>query len=168
MRIAALVVFTAAFTISISALPPIGTIAAPVDTSSLPAASPTVQQLFDQFGLFGSWAINCNQSASPDNPHVSISAPSPDLVLEDHNLGSDYDVNRYSVLSAKRLSETRLSVEVLFQPGTDYEQRQKLVFLIRDGTRRTLFNQPDGGPVRVRDGIALARGVKTPVLTKCE
>ena len=48
-----------------------------------------------------------------------------------------------------------LSVEVIFQPGTEAEERQKLVFLVRDGTRRTMFNQPDGGAVRVKDGIAL-------------
>jgi hypothetical protein len=30
-----------------------------------------------------------------------------------------------------------------------------------------MFNQADGGSVRVRDGIALARGSKTPLLHKC-
>jgi len=42
------------------------------------------------------------------------------------------------------------------------------VFRVREGTRRTLFNQPDGGAVRVKDGIALAHGSKTPVLNKCD
>ena len=31
-----------------------------------------------------------------------------------------------------------------------------------------MFNQPEGGAVRVKDGIALARGGKTPVLRKCD
>jgi hypothetical protein len=31
-----------------------------------------------------------------------------------------------------------------------------------------MFNQGDGGTVRVKDGIALARGSKTPLLRKCE
>jgi hypothetical protein len=31
-----------------------------------------------------------------------------------------------------------------------------------------MFNQTEGGPVRVRDGVALAPGIKTPVLRKCE
>jgi len=30
-----------------------------------------------------------------------------------------------------------------------------------------MFNQPDGGEVRVKDGVALAHGVRTPVLRKC-
>jgi hypothetical protein len=94
--------------------------------------------------------------------------PSAGLVLEDHNLGPDYAVNRYSVLSAEQVSPTSVAVSVIFQPGTDAEERQKLIFAVRDKTRRTMFNQADGGTVRVKDGIALARGSKTPLLRKCE
>ncbi len=72
------------------------------------------------------------------------------------------------MLSAERLSADELSVEVIFQPGTETEERQKLVFLVRKDTRRTMFNQPDNGPVRVKDGIVLARGAKTPILNKCD
>ena len=46
---------------------------------------------------------------------------------------------------------------MIFQPGTEVEERQKLVFRVRDNTRRTMFNQPADGPVRVKDGIVLAR-----------
>jgi hypothetical protein len=132
------------------------------------ADAPSVEDLFQQFGLFGNWASDCNQPATPTNPHVSITTPSPGLVLEDHDLGPDYAVNRYSVLSAARISDTRLSVNVIFQPGSAIEERQTLEFLVRDGTRRTMFNQPDGGAVRVKDGIALAHNSKTPVLNKCQ
>ncbi len=89
-------------------------------------------------------------------------------MLEDHDLGPDFAVNRYSVLSAERISASSMSVDVIFQPGTEVEERQKLVFSVRDNTRRTMFNQADGGTVRVKDGIALARGSKTPLLRKCE
>jgi hypothetical protein len=71
------------------------------------------------------------------------------------------------VLSAEQVSATSLSVSVIFQPGTEAEERQKLIFAVRDNTRRTLFNQADGGAVRVKDGIAVARGSKTPLLQKC-
>lgn len=94
--------------------------------------------------------------------------PSAGLVLEDHNLGADFAVNHYSILSAEQLSATGLSVEVIFQPGTTDEERQKLIFAVRNNTRRTLFNQTDSGTVRVKDGIALARGSKTPLLRKCD
>ena len=140
--------------------------AATVISAAAEAAS--IEVLFQQFGLFGTWAIDCAQAASPGNPHVSITAPSLGLVLEDHDLGADYTINQYRMLSAERLSGERLAVEVIFQPGTAAEERQKLVFLVRDRTRRTMFNQPEGGEVRVKDGIALAHGNRTPVLRKCE
>jgi hypothetical protein len=56
---------------------------------------------------------------------------------------------------------------VIFQPGTQVEERQKLVFSVHDNTRRTMFNEGDGGTVRVKDGIAIARGSRTPLLRKC-
>jgi len=137
----------------------------------LPAAAsegPPPEVLFQQFGLFGTWASDCDAAASPANPRVKISQPSPGLILEDQHLGPDYAVNRYSVLSAERLSGTRLSVVVLFNPGTENQERQHLIFAIRDHTRRTMFNQVDGGPVRVKDGITLPGGTRTPLLHKCE
>jgi len=132
------------------------------------AHATSVEAVFQQFGLFGTWANDCSKPATPSNPRVSITTPSAGLVLEDHNLGPDFAVNRYSVLSAEQVSATSLSVDVIFQPGTEVEERQKLIFSVRDNTRRTMFNQPVGGAVRVKDGIALARGSKTPLLRKCD
>jgi hypothetical protein len=139
-------------------------------TTAIPAAAKaaSVDELFVQFGLFGTWASDCAQAASPANPHVSITTPSAGLVLEDHDLGHDYTINRYRIVSAERLSGERLSVQVILQPGTAAEERQKLVFLVRERTRRTMFNQPAGGAARVKDGIVVGRGNKTPVLHKCE
>ena len=135
---------------------------------SATADAASVEELFEQFGLFGTWATDCNKPPTPGNPHVSITTPSAGLVLEDHNLGPDFAVNRYSVLSAERTSPTSLSVDVIFQPGTELEDRQKLIFSVRNNTRRTIFNQTSGGAVRVKDGIALAHSTKTPLLQRCE
>ena len=132
------------------------------------AGATTAEDVFQKFGLFGTWAADCDKPATPANPRVIITMPSAGLVLEDHNLGPDFAVNHYSVLSAEQVSTTSISVDVIFQPGTEVEERQKLVFAVRDNTRRTLFNQTDGGTVRVKDGVALARGSKTPLLRKCE
>jgi hypothetical protein len=139
-----------------------------LSTISTKADPTSVKELFQQFGLFGTWATDCNKPPTPGNPHVSVTTPNAGLVLEDHNLGPDFAVNRYSVLSAERISPTSLSVDVIFQPGTEVEDHQKLIFSVRDNTRRTIFNQSSGGAVRVKDGIALARGTKTPLLQRCE
>lgn len=163
MRFAAVVLCSAVFATAAAAQD-----AAPDAAKTVESASATrVEALFHRFDLFGAWAADCKAEATPDNPHVSVSNPSPGLVLEDHDLGGDFAVNRYSVLSAEALSPTRLKLEVIFQPGQEGEERQTLTVQIRDNTRRTLFNQPAGGAVRVKDGIALARRTRTPLLRKC-
>ena len=169
MRIAAVIVFAAALVLPAAAKDaPEGVRLAQNGAGNEAVQPATVEALFNQFHLFGAWAANCARPAAPDNPHVRIIMPSPGLVLEEHSLGADYAVNRYSVLKAERLSATRLAVQVIFQPGKEDEERQRLVFLVRDNTRRTLFNQVEGGPVRVKDGIALSHRTRTPALRKCE
>jgi hypothetical protein len=132
------------------------------------ANAASVEEVFKEFGLFGTWATDCNSPATPGNPHVSVIMPSAGLVLEDHDLGPDFAVNRYSVLSAEPVSQTSVTVQVIFQPGTTAEERQKLVFSVNNNTRRTIFNQSDAGAIKVKDGVAVARGSKTPLLRKCE
>ena len=132
------------------------------------AAAPSVEELFREFDLFGHWAANCGEAATPANPHVAVIISSPGVVFEEHNLGNEFALNRYSVRSARRVLETRLAADVIFMPGAQGEERQKLVIQVRKGTRRTMFNQPEGGAVRVKDGVALAHGVRTPVLKKCD
>jgi hypothetical protein len=168
MRIAAVAVFAITVITPVSAIAAPGAVALKGETKASPIASSPTQKLFEQFGLFGIWASDCKKSAGPGNPHVIITAPTPERVQEDHDLGPDYAINRYSVLSAKRISATSLSVEVLFEPGTENEEEQRLVFLIHNDTRRTLFNQPKEGTARVKDGVVVANGVKTPLLMKCK
>lgn len=138
--------------------------------TALPAAAdgPSPEQLFRQFDLFGTWASDCAAQASPANPHVLIHMLAPGVILEDHDLGPENVVNRYSVLAAEKLSDTQLAVKVIFQPGREGEERQKLVWAVHDRTLRTMFNQPQDGPARVKDGVAVKFGVATPVLNKCE
>lgn len=164
MRVAAITVLLAAFILPAFADDPQRI---PEHRIRVAAATAAVEDVFKQFGLFGDWALDCAKNATPDNPHVRVTMPSPGLVLEEHDLGPNYAVNRYSVLAAESVSPTQVSVRVIFQPGAAGEERQTLVFDMRGGTRRTLFNQAEGGPVRVKDGIALARGSKTPTLKKC-
>jgi hypothetical protein len=132
------------------------------------ASETSVDELFHAFWLFGTWAPDCKRAASPENPHVSITTPSAGQVLEEHDLGDGVAINRYKMLSAELLSDDLLSVRTIFQPGTAEERHEQLIFRIRGGTRRTLFNRPDGGEVRVKDGVVLSNESKTPLLHKCD
>ena len=163
MRFAAVLVWAyLALTVVTAAPPPA------VAEPEPPAAKPSVEELFNEFGLFGRWANTCAAPATPDNPHVTIKSPTAGLVLEDHDLGPDYTVNRYSVVAAQKVGPERVSVDVIFQPGTDSEVRQTLEFLVRGATRRTMFNRTADGIVRVKGGIAVAMGTRTQLLRKCD
>jgi hypothetical protein len=142
-------------------------LASMLSTAAVGAPAPSAEDLFQQFGLFGTWAVDCREDASPDNPRVSITMPSPGVILEDHDLGRENAVNRYSILSAEKISDTRIAVQVIFQPGKENEERQRLIWAVHDHTLRTIFNQPQDKPVRVKDGVAVGYGIKTPLLKKC-
>lgn len=132
------------------------------------AADPArVETVLKDAGLFGTFAVDCATPASPANPHVSIMLADAGGVIERHELGGDYEVNNYHIIAAQRLSPARVSVDVLFKPGSEGEQEQHLIFAIGDGTRRTIFNRIEGGAVVVKDGVVAGAGVKTPTLRKC-
>lgn len=133
----------------------------------LPETGSTAETVFREVGMFGTWAADCGRPASLDNPHVDVTAPGAGLVLENNDVGPDYAANRYSVLMARQMPGHRVEVDVIFRPGAPGEERQTLVFEVHDGTRRTMFNRVEGGDIRVRHGIVLSRGIKTPMLRKC-
>ena len=137
-------------------------------TSAAAQDKPSVADLFKQYGLIGEWAVDCKADASPANPHVEVAEDEKGTIVERHDLGRDYRVNAYRILTAKRVSPTEVSVQALFDAGTEDEQKQNLTFSVRDNTRRTLFTQVEGGPVRVKNGVAVGFGMKTPKLRKCE
>ncbi len=137
-------------------------------TLATAAAPPTAADVFRQFDLFGTWAVDCGRPASPQNPYVSDILQDTGAVVEEHHLGPNYAVNHYHVMSATRLSAGQVALEVVFRPGSEASQQQKLVMSVGHGRRRTLFNQPQDGEVRVKDGVALAAGLRTPTLRKCQ
>ena len=134
---------------------------------SPPADVATIEAVLRDAGLFGTWAVDCQAGPTPANPHVSILMADGGSVIERHELGSGYEVNNYRVVAAQRLSQTRVSVDVLFKPGSEREQEQSLVFAVENDTRRTMFNHIVGGAVVVKDGVVADHNVKTPVLKKC-
>lgn len=139
----------------------------PPAATELPPAEPGVIELFRSFELFGTFAPDCGKPAAPTNPHVSVTQQEGGLVIETHDVGGDYATNIYGVRAARKLSADRLQINVVFVPGTQAEEFQTLELLIGKGTRRTLLNRVDDGPVRVRRGVAVANGTKTPLLKRC-
>lgn len=138
-----------------------------VSAGEAPAVGPAVLDLLRNYDLFGTFARDCGRPATPGNPHVRVTEETGGLVIETHDFGLESLANIYSVRAARRIAPDRLELKVVFVPGTLSEQFQTLELIVGKGTRRTVFNRVDNGPVRVRHGIALANGSKTPLLKKC-
>jgi hypothetical protein len=132
-----------------------------------PAADSGVVDVYRRFGLFGTFAADCSRPPTPANPHVTVSELGGGRVFELHDLGTTFAINNYSVETARRAGKRRLAVTVMFMPGTEWQERQSLIFAVGKGTRRTVFNRVEDGPVVVRRGIALEVGKRTPLLKKC-
>ena len=131
------------------------------------AASPA-QRIYRAFGLFGTWAPNCAEPASPDNPHVEVVSGDKGLVLEQDDFGTGYEVNRYLIVAARRMNNREVAVDALFAQGSAEPRRQLIVMRVERGTRRTMFTGTGDGPPLVKDGVAVANGKPTPQLNKCD
>ena len=132
------------------------------------ATDPAVVELLQSHELFGTFAADCSRPAAPTNPHVRVSQEPGGMVIEAHDVGLKYTNNLYSVRAARRVAADRLDLKVVFVPGTQAEQYQTMELIVGKGTRRTMFNRVDNGPVRVQRGVALANGSRTPLLKKCD
>jgi len=126
-----------------------------------------VAELFEQFDLFGSWAAQCDKEPSLDNVRATISRHETGNVIEDDDPGQGYQVNRYTIVKAKKIADDRLSVEVVYRPNTKEEQRQEQVWLVRDKSWRTMMNKPKGDRARVKNGVVVGTTIATPTLRKC-
>ncbi len=128
---------------------------------------PAVIDLLQSHELFGTFASDCSRLPAPTNPHVRVSREPGGMVIEAHDVGSKYTNNFYSVRAARRVGTDRLELKVVFVPGTKAEEYQTMELVVGNGTRRTMFNRVDNGPVRVQRGVAVANGSRTPLLKKC-
>lgn len=132
------------------------------------AREPSVAKVFEQFGLFGTWAIDCERKPSPDNPRVTVFRPSgAGPVTEKDDAGPGTYVNRYTIVSARPLTDNTVRVEVRYRVGKRQTQLQEQIWFVRAGNWRTLFNKPKGESARVKDGVVVGSGAETPVLHKC-
>ena len=144
-----------------------GVLPAEAQDAKPPVNAAGIEAVLRDAGLFGTWAVDCEGAPTPLNPHVSILMADGGSVVERHELGGDYEINTYRVIAAKRLSKTRVAVEVLFKPDSERQQEQSLVLAVEHGTRRTMYNRIAGGAVVVRGGVVAGHNAKTPALKKC-
>lgn len=126
-----------------------------------PVAADTIRETLEAFGFSGTWALNCNQPASPDNNVRIISvSPAGDPIFTE-SLG--FEPNIYVILRAHIEGDS-----IALRTKLNGEIEQDLTMRKREDRLRTMSNRDvASGRYVVRDGLVLSNKQETPWLTHC-
>jgi hypothetical protein len=113
-------------------------------------AQSTASALAD-FGLLGTWAGECRESASPTNNHATYAGTSSGGVQLRYQAGEGYEDSVYDIVEAKRLAPDRLSMRQVLMGN---ESVTLDIVLLKENDRIRIWSSvfPDGTSL-VEDGI---------------
>ena len=125
----------------------------------------TLAATVEQWGLLGSWAVDC--AARPDRDKGSLltyEIRKDGRVMYRRDFGEAKDENE--VVSAAVDAEELLNVMVYF-PSL-HQTREFGLLLTKDGSLRAIYNRSERGVYTIRDGKYVATGAPTPPQQRCD
>ncbi|MBR1179421.1 hypothetical protein JQ617_36030 [Bradyrhizobium sp. KB893862 SZCCT0404] len=125
----------------------------------------TLAATVEQWGLLGSWAVDC--AARPDRDRgalLTYEIRKDGRVMYRRNFGDARDENE--VVSATINAEGLLNVMVYF-PSL-HQTREFGLLLLKDGSLRAIYNRSERGEYTIRDGKYVATGAPTPAQQRCD
>ena len=129
------------------------------------AGAETVAQTVRQWGLIGSWALDCSLKPGRDqNAVLDYEIAGDGRVLLRRNTGEASDENE--VVSADLGRDGLLNLRVYF-PGLK-QTREYGLMLQRDGAMRAIYNRTLKDEYTIRDGKFVGDGKPTPSHHKCK
>ncbi|WP_246515723.1 hypothetical protein [Bradyrhizobium diversitatis] len=129
------------------------------------AGAETLAATVEQWGLLGSWAVDC--AARPDRDKgalLSYEIRKDGRVIYRRNFGEAKDENE--VVSATVDAEGLLDVMVFF-PSL-HQTREFGLLLQKDGSLRAIYNRSERGEYTIKDGKYVATGAPTPAQQRCD
>jgi hypothetical protein len=133
--------------------------AAPVFADESP-----VPGTLQQFGLLGTWALDCGHAAGPDNEYsIYAISPTGEATLS-YTRGSAYRDIVYAIRTAERVAEDRLALRVVHMA----ERMQVDLVLLKEGdTVRVWSSHTPDGRMRVIEGVITGNGLASPRFKRC-
>jgi hypothetical protein len=102
------------------------------------------------FGLFGTWAVECSQPPSPTNEHAVVSLAPVDTIWVLNDFGPDYEDMVYRVVDAKRVGPDKLSLRQVLASD---EAVVLDIVMVKDSERvRVWSSRTAQGSILVKDG----------------
>ena len=133
--------------------------AAPVlaDESSVPST-------LRQFGLLGTWAIDCGHAASADDEYSIYAVSASGEATLSYSRGEPYRDIVYLIRTAEQLAPDRLSLQVLHMPE---RVPVDLVLLKETGSLRVWSSHTPDGRMLVMGGVITGNGKQSPRFKRC-
>jgi hypothetical protein len=122
--------------------------------------------IIEEFGLFGSWADDCNAKPSATNPYAIFQLTSRGSIELRNDFGPDYGEMVYRVVDAQRLSYFRLALRQLLT--TDDEISLNVVMIKANGRIRVWSSYGADGSTFVENGaVPSANDRETSWMARC-
>jgi hypothetical protein len=129
------------------------------------AGAETLSATVEQWGLLGSWAVDC--AARPDRDKgalLTYEIRKDGRVMYRRNFGDAKDENE--VVSATVNAEGLINLMVYF-PSLQ-QTREFGLLLSKQGNLRAIYNRSERGEYTIRDGKYVATGAQTPAQRRCD
>ncbi|MGV7213652.1 hypothetical protein [Bradyrhizobium sp. UFLA05-112] len=124
----------------------------------------TLAATIDNWGLLGSWAIDCSLPPDRDKGAMLTYEVRPDgRVMYRRDFGDARDENE--VVGASTDADGLLNIMVFF-PSL-HQAREFGLALQEDGSLRAIFNRGERGDYTIRDGKFVKTGAPTPAQHRC-
>ncbi|WP_027516532.1 hypothetical protein [Bradyrhizobium sp. WSM1417] len=129
------------------------------------AGAESLAATVEQWGLLGSWAIDCAVRPDRDKGALLIYEIRKDgRVMYRRNFGETKDENE--VVSATVSADGLLNVMVYFP--LLQQTREFGLLLSKQGSLRAIYNRSERGEYTIRDGKYIATGAPTPAQQRCD
>ncbi|MCG2667223.1 hypothetical protein ACFPFP_09730 [Bradyrhizobium sp. GCM10023182] len=128
------------------------------------AGAETLAATVEQWGLLGSWAVDCAVRPDRDKGAVlTYEIRGDGRVMYRRDFGDAKDENE--VVSATVNAEGLLNLMVYFP--TLHQTRQFGLLLAKDGSLRAIYNRSERGEYTIRDGKYVKTGAPTLPQQRC-
>ena len=129
------------------------------------AHAETLAATVEQWGLLGSWAVDCTTRPDRDKGALlTYEIRGDGRVMYRRNFGDTKDENE--VVSATVNAEGVLNLMVFF-PSL-HQTREFGVMLTKDGGLRAIYNRSERGEYTIRDGKYVRSGAPTLAQQRCD
>lgn len=117
-----------------------------------------------QFGLLGTWAMDCTHPASPDDEYSIYAISASGEATLSYERGEPYRNIVYVIRSAERLAPDRLALQVLHMP-----ERLPVDLILRKevGSLQVWSSHTTDGRMLVTSGVITGNGKASPRFQRC-